>query len=167
MYITNTTDNVRKLIEELEQKLMPYLTKYDLSEMSKEHFRRMVEITREPLVLLSDITDAVEYFFGGSKVYVQPEVQEKYIDTEFAQAVLNDFVNKSKDWEFTEEFLHEKMEEFRAYWKEQGHKAKETMWVIRGAVTGRTFGADMNAIMVILGKENTLARINASIKSKV
>ena len=159
---------IRKLpIEELEQKLLPYLSKYDLTELSKEHFRRMIEITREPLVLLSDITDAVEYFFGKDKVFIQPEVKEKYIDTEFAQEVLNDFVNKSKDWEFTEEFLHEKMEEFRGYWKEKGHKAKETMWVIRGAVTGRTFGADMNAIMVILGKENTLARVNAAIKSKV
>ena len=152
---------IRKLpIEELEAKLKPYLTQYNLEELSQDKFRRMVEITKDALVLLSDITNSVSYFFGGGKVEIQPEIREKYIDSEFAKAVLKDFAERAKDFEFTEESLHEEMEKFRADWKEKGYKAKETMWVIRAAITGRTCGADMNATMAILGKENVLSRVS-------
>ena len=39
------------------------------------------------------------------------------------------------------------------------------MWAIRGAVTGRTRGADMTATLDILGKENCLARAKKAIKA--
>lgn len=42
----------------------------------------MVEITREPLTLLSDITDAVPYFFGKD-VHIDPETQEKLLIQKF------------------------------------------------------------------------------------
>ena len=38
------------------------------------------------------------------------------------------------------------------------------MWAIRAAVTGRTCGADMTAILAILGKDKTLYRIKKAIK---
>lgn len=59
--------------EELREKLKKYLTKYNLSELTEEQYNRMVDITYEPLTLLSDITDAVSYFFGGGNV----EIDEK------------------------------------------------------------------------------------------
>ena len=53
-------------IEDLKERLKPYLTQYNLSELTDAQYTRMVEVTREPLTLLSDITDAVPYFFGES-----------------------------------------------------------------------------------------------------
>ena len=41
------------------------------------------------------------------------------------------------------------------------------MWAIRGAITGRTRGADMTAVLEIIGKENCLARAQKSIKAMV
>ena len=41
------------------------------------------------------------------------------------------------------------------------------MWAIRAAVTGRTRGADMTAILAILGKDKILKRVNAAIKQTV
>lgn len=151
-------------MEELKKHLMPYLEKYDLSQLTDEQFTRMIEITREPLTLLSDITDAVTYFFGDS-AEIEPEVQTEVLDTETAQEVLKEYMARSKDWEYTEEFLHEKLEEFRAYFKEKGIKPKVTMWAVRAAVTGRTRGADMTAILAILGKEKSENRIKAAIKA--
>lgn len=150
-------------MEELKQRLMPYLEKYDLSQLTDEQFTRMLEVTREPLVLLSDITDAVSYFFGDS-VEVEPQVQTDVLDTEISQEVLKTYLEQSKDWEYTEENLHEKLEAFRGYFKEKGIKPKVTMWAIRAAVTGRTRGADMTAILAILGKEKVERRIKAAIK---
>lgn len=155
---------IKKLgINELKDKLLPFLTKYDLSELSEEKLLKMVEITREPLVILSDITDAVVYFFGND-VSIEPNVQTEVLDTETSQTVLKEFVNVAPNWDFEEEKLHEKLEEFRGFFKEKGIKPKETMWAIRAAVTGRVKGADICAVLSILGKDKVLNRIKKSVK---
>lgn len=152
-------------LEKLKEILKKYLTKYDLTELTEAQYTRMIEITREPLTLLSDITDAVPYFFGGKNVEIEPEVQTGTIDTELSQEVLKAFVEQAENWDWTEENLHEKLEQFRGYFKEQkGYKPKFTMWSIRAAITGRTCGADMTAILAILGKENSIARAKKAIK---
>jgi len=153
-------------IEELKEKLLPYLEKYDLSELTDAQLTRMIEVTREPLVLLSDITDAVEYFFGTG-VEVEQSVQDEVLSTSESQEVLNEYLAQSADWEYTEENLHEKLDGFRAFFKEKGIKPKVTMWAIRAAVTGRTRGADMTAILAILGKEKVENRIKSAIKQTV
>lgn len=155
---------IKKLdINDLKERLKPFLTKYDLSTMTDEQYTNMVEITRDPLTILSDITDAVSYFFGED-VEIDPEVQTTVLDTEVSQDVLKTFAEQAKDWEWTEENLHEKLEEFRGFYKEKGVKAKVTMWAIRAAVTGRTRGADMVGTLVILGKDKTLHRVTKAIK---
>ncbi len=155
---------IKKLdINDLKERLKPFLTKYDLSTMTDEQYTHMVEITRDPLTILSDITDAVSYFFGED-VEIDPEVQTTVLDTEVSQDVLKAFAEQAKDWEWTEENLHEKLEEFRGFYKEKGIKAKVTMWAIRAAVTGRTRGADMVGTLVILGKDKTLHRVTKAIK---
>ena len=152
-------------LEKLKEMLKKYLTKHDLTELTDAQYTRMIEITREPLTLLSDITDAVPYFFGGKNVEIEPEVQTGTIDTELSQEVLKAFVEQAEHWDWTEENLHEKLEQFRGYFKEQkGYKPKFTMWAIRAAITGRTCGADMTAILAILGKENSIARAKKAIK---
>lgn len=155
---------IKKLeVNELKEQLKPFLTQYDLSELTDEQYIRMVEITREPLVILSDITDDVPYFFGNN-VNIEPEVQAEVLDTETSQAVLKEFQQAAQGWDFSEESLHEKLEEFRGIFKEKGIKPKETMWAIRAAVTGRVKGADICAVLAILGKEKVLNRITNSIK---
>lgn len=151
--------------EELRTKLKKYLTKYDLSELTEEQFNRMIDITYEPLTLLSDITDAVAYFFGGDKVEIDEKAQAE-LDSELSQDVLKTFVSEAENWEWTEENLHDKLADFRAKFKEEkGYKPKFTMWAIRAAVTGRLCGADMVATLAIIGKENSLKRVKAAIKT--
>ena len=151
-------------IETLKEMLKKYLAQYDLTELTDAQYTKMVEITREPLTLLSDITEAVPYFFGGANVEVDSEVQATVLDLPESQDVLKAFVAQAQDWEWTEENLHEKLEAFRGEFKEKGIKPKATMWAIRGAVTGRTRGADMTAILEILGKDNVIARVKKSVK---
>ena len=97
-------------------------------------------------------------------VHVRDEKGLETVGTEVSQNVLKDFVEKAQDWEWTEENLHEKLEVFRGYWKEQGIKPKVTMWAVRAAVTGRTCGADMVGILEVIGKEKTLNRAKKAIK---
>ena len=149
----------------LKEMLKKYLSNYNLNELTETQYTKMVEITREPLILLSDITNAVPYFFNGKNVEIEPEVQTEVIDLPESQEVLKTFVKQATDWEWTEHNLHEMLDRFRAEFKEKGIKPKATMWAIRAATTGRTRGADMTATLEIIGKENCIARIKKSIKA--
>lgn len=153
---------IKKLdLKVLAEKLKPYLTKYDLNELTEEQYLKMVEITREPLTLLSDITNDAAYFFGEYPE-IEEDVQTNVLDTEVSQTVLKEVLNRIDGWDFNN--LHEILEDFRTYFKEQGIKAKLTMWAIRAAVTGRTRGADMCGIMEILGKDKVKKRIQKVVK---
>ena len=148
----------------LTELVKPYLSCYDLSEYTEEQLQRIVAITREPITILSELTNDTKYFFGKD-VEVEADVKEKVLDGEAAKKVLPYILENELDkWAFDdEEKLHDQLGELRNYFKEQGIKPKETMWAIRAAVTGRTHGADMVAVLVLLGKDKIASRIKAAL----
>ena len=151
-------------LPELTRRIMPYLSKYDTSIYDEKTLEKIVELTREPLTVLSEITDAVTYFFGDD-VQFDEGVYEQHIKSELGQKVLTKALEDFDSWDFNdEEKLHEQLADFRAYFKEkEGYKPKETMWAIRAAVTGRTRGADMVGILLILGKDKVKARLQKAL----
>ena len=152
-------------LAKLTQLVKPYLSCYDLSEYNEKQLERIVEVTREPITVLSELTNDTKYFFGKD-VEIEPEVQEKVLNGEVAKKVLPYVIeNELEKWDFEdEEKLHEQLADLRTYFKEQhGIKPKETMWAIRAAVTGRTHGADMVATLVLLGKDRVVYRIKKAV----
>ncbi len=153
-------------LTKLTQLVKPYLSCYDLSEYTEKQLERIVEVTREPITILSELTNDTKYFFGKD-VEIEPDVQEKILDGEVAKKVIPYVIENELDkWDFEdEEKLHEQLADLRTYFKEQhGIKPKETMWAIRAAVTGRTHGADMVATLILLGKDRVVHRIKAAVK---
>ncbi|MCD7879630.1 MAG: glutamate--tRNA ligase [Candidatus Gastranaerophilales bacterium] len=151
-------------IKELTEKAKPFLTKYNLNELTEEQLEKVIAATREPITILSDLTYDTAYFFGKDIEY-EDGVKEKNIDTEQAQNILKYFYEQLDSYDFNnEEKLHEQLAEFRTYFKEQfSIKPKETMWTVRAALTGRTHGADMGVILDVLGKEKVKYRIENAI----
>ena len=151
-------------LAKLTELVKPYLSCYDLSEYTEEQLQRIIEVTREPITILSELTNDTKYFFGKD-VEIEPEVQEKVLDGEVAKKVLPYIIENELDkWAFDdEEKIHDQLADLRTYFKEQGIKPKETMWAIRAAVTGRTHGADMVATLVLLGKDKVAHRIKAAV----
>lgn len=150
-------------ISKLTDMIIPFLSDYDLSELSREKLEKMVEITREPLTLLKDIKNDVPYFFGES---VPLDEVKELLTTKLSINVLNEFEKLIVNWNFdNEEELHNNLADFRNGFKEKcGYKPKETMWAVRAAVTGRTRGADMAGILTILGKEKVQKRVKDALK---
>ena len=129
-------------LTKLTQLVKPYLSCYDLSEYSEKQLERIVEVTREPITILSELTIDSIYFFCKD-FDIEPVVQVKILDVEVAKKVIPYVIENELDkWDFEdEEKLHEQLADLRTYFKEQhGIKPKETMWAIRAAVTGRTHG---------------------------
>ena len=150
-------------IKELTQKIKPFLADYDISELTEEKLEKMVEVTREPLTILSDITKDVPFFFGDDVVF-EENVKEEVVETETSQKVLNKVLVDAQAWDFDDlEDIHNKLADLRTFFKEQGVKPKETMWAIRAAITGRTHGADISAVINIIGKDKFLSRVKKAI----
>ena len=151
-------------IKKLTQMAKPYLSKYDLNEITEAQLEKVIEATREPITILSDLTNDVAYFFGKDVEY-EEGVKEKNISTEQAQNILKYFNSQLDGYDFNnEEKLHEQLADFRTYFKENyGIKPKETMWTVRAALTGRTHGADMGVILEVLGKNKVKYRIEKAI----
>ncbi|MCD8024033.1 MAG: glutamate--tRNA ligase [Candidatus Gastranaerophilales bacterium] len=150
-------------ISKLTDLIIPFLSGYDLSELSREKLEKMVEITREPLTTLKDIQNDVSYFFGFD---VPLDEVKELLSSELSKKALDAFLLLAEKWNFeNEEILHNDLADLRAGFKEKyGYKPKETMWAIRAAITGRTRGADMVGILMILGKEKTLYRTKKAIE---
>ena len=151
-------------IKELTAKAKPFLSKYDLSELTEEQLEKVIAATREPITILSDLENDVAYFFGKDIVYDEG-VKEENIDTPQAQNILKYFLSQLDGYDFdNEEKLHEQLADFRTYFKEQfGIKPKVTMWTVRAALTGRTRGADMGVILEVLGKDKVKYRTQQAI----
>lgn len=153
-------------ISKLTDMIIPFLSDYDLSELSREKLEKMVEITREPLTTLKDIQKDVPYFFGED---VPLDEVKELLTTELSKNVLNKFMELAQKWDFNnEQELHDDLQKLRDDFKANfGYKPKETMWAIRVAVTGRTRGADMVGILTILGKDKVLRRIKNAMNLQV
>ncbi len=153
-------------ISKLTDMIIPFLSDYDLSELSREKLEKMVEITREPLTILKDIQKDVPYFFGED---VPLDEVKELLTTELSKNVLNKFMELAQKWDFNnEQELHDDLQKLRDDFKANfAYKPKETMWAIRAAVTGRTRGADMVGILTILGKDKVLRRIKNAMNLQV
>jgi len=147
-------------LSKLTDLALPFLNMYDTSKYSRSQLERIIEVTREPITLLKDLEHDTKYFFERPD-YSEDGIKE-LLDGEIAKNVLPYFKTEVESYDFNnEEEMHEKLADLRTYFKEQfGYKPKETMWAIRAALTGRTRGADMLAIIVLLGKQEVLERIN-------
>ena len=145
-------------IPKLTDMIIPFLSKYDITKYSREKLEKIVQITREPLTVLSEIEHDASYFFEDNLSY--DEVRE-VLDKDLSKEVIRYVIDNADSWNFDdEEDILNKLAYLRTYFKEnKGYKPKETMWAVRAAITGRTRGADMAETIWILGKDKVVQRL--------
>ena len=147
---------------ELTKRALKYMEKYDLSEYSQDKIEEIVASVKEPITVLSEITDAVEYYFGQD-VQCNIEAQD-ILNGEGAKEVLEKSIDLVNSFDFLDhDGLVEKLMAFRKSF--ENIKPKTVMWIIRAALTGRLRGAELSAIITILGKEKVLYRINKALQN--
>ncbi len=145
-------------ISALTDLALPFLNMYDTNKYTRKQLEHIIEITREPITLLKDLVFDTQYFFETPNY---DEVKE-LLNSELSKDVLEKFRQDIENYNLDDyEDIHNKLADFRTYFKEQkGYKPKETMWAVRAALTGRTKGADMAAIIQLLPKEEIINRLN-------
>jgi glutamyl-tRNA synthetase len=149
-------------LDELLVLAKPYLTNFDLDQYPQEKLLMILDAVREPITVLSELPEAVIYFFGQNVILDAKLVGEVLTGEEPAQ-VLEAFKSQflaNADFS-APEILGEQV---KAFTKSLAPiKTKTIMWTVRAAITGRTSGADLSKTLYILGKDVVTHRVNTAL----
>jgi len=141
-----------KKYEEIEKSVRMALTK-------------SISLEQEKIKLLKDIPYLISYMLKEdleNKDY-EEEAKEKVLKVSGVKQILSDCRDRLVK---LEDFSEEKIEkEVRSYVKESGKKTGEVFHPIRVAVSGRTRGPGLFALLSFLDKERVLKRIEYTIKN--
>lgn len=149
-------------VSDITERCKKYLDKYELSMYSEAQLETIITAVREPLIKLSEVTDAVSYFFEDNLEL--NEEMKAILATVEAKTVLAEFSKFSEtlNYENLEE-IHDKLAEFRK--SIAGLKPKQIMMPLRAGLTGRIKGADMGVVVSVLGKNRIQKRIAEILES--
>jgi len=149
---------IKKLdADELFNRLKSFIPKDWQKE--KDKLVSIVEIAKERMFTLCDFVPASEYFFKTPPVdkqliLDQSARSEKETKRWFSTSI--SIIENTK--EFTSENLHQ---QFTIVQKDSGFTPREAFMSLRVAISGRTVTPPLFDCFVILGKEETLKRLNS------
>lgn len=143
--------------EELLHHSRPFLTAFDLDSYSDDWLKDALNLVSEKVNLLTDLPDQLDFLLLSTLDYKEEGVKKAF-QMPSASDVLTHLkaqVEASPDWQ-----LEQMSSIFETLKNELDYKMKQIMWPIRAALSGRTFGPDLQKSMVLLGKERVLSRID-------
>jgi len=150
--------------ENLAEKVKNFVPEKWLSEENKEVFIKAVNAEKDRMKKLTDFKDLAEFFFElpdyEIKLLAWPRTIE--IDKEKTLAnlkLLFEEINKIFKADFNQMSLEKIIMPLTAVWGRG-----ELLWPLRAALSGRESSAGPFEIMDVLGKEETLRRINIAIE---
>jgi glutamyl-tRNA synthetase len=153
--------------EDLAQRCLPFLQKAGLasspaSARERQVLEQVIPLLRERLHLLRDVVDQAAYFFTREVDYPDPTLLlGKNMDaptTRFALGEARCRLAALPEWEA--QALEPPL---RALAEEHGWKAGQLFMPIRVAVTGRTVSPGLFETLHVLGREQSLERIDGAI----
>ncbi len=114
----------------------------------------VVALYRERASTLNELADAVEYFY--QRIYPAAEVLEKHLTPEI-RSVLQALAAQLGDSAWTTEALHHLIEQAVI---SNGLKFPKVAMPLRVMLTGGAQSPSIDAVMALLGKDETLKRLN-------
>lgn len=151
--------------EDRTKKCIPFLIEAGLitkeeSSTRFDYIKKIVEITGARLKLLSDITFYTDFFFK-EKVEFSEDAINKTIKKFDLIPIYNRIIQELKQSEWKRESLINALENIS---REVDIKRKDFFQSIRVALTGKLISPDLIDIMLVIGKEKTLKRIEECIQ---
>lgn len=128
--------------------------------LSDDKLLRIVSLMKERATFVADIYNDGKFFFEAPSSYDEKALKKAWNDT--TSAILKGFSEKLETSSFEPEILKEAIHHFA---EEQSLGMGKVMMPLRLALVGELKGPDVPDIMNIIGKEETLARIEKAINS--
>jgi glutamyl-tRNA synthetase len=149
-----------------EERLVGAMTSYEeVEDAVKLSLTKAISLEQEKIKLLKDIPYLIRYMLKenlSSEDY-EKEAIEKVLKVRGTGEILSDCRHRLAR---LEDFSEEKIETLiRDYANKSGRKTSEVFHPLRVAVSGRTRGPGLFALLSFLGKERVLKRIDYTIKN--
>ncbi|WP_342646618.1 glutamate--tRNA ligase [Mucilaginibacter sp. CSA2-8R] len=128
---------------------------------SDEYLAKAIELVKDRLVLINDIYEHAWYFFKQPEEYDLNAVKPKWNETK--TELFKTFI---KQIEETENWSAADLENnFKALIAEKGLKAGDAMLPLRVMLVGGKFGPHVFDIVALLGKQETIARVEKALQA--
>ena len=155
-------DYVRAMsLDEFIAGCAPYLTNapWPAERFNAETFKKLAVLVQTRVVTLSEVPAMVDFMFLADPI-IDEDAWAKTMASEFAGNVLRDYATALSACEWNHDALKSALES----WTEANElKLGKTQAPIRIAITGRTVGPPLFESIEVLGREETLRRLQSAI----
>jgi glutamyl-tRNA synthetase len=155
-------DYVRAMsLEEFIEGCAPYLKNapWPTERFSAETFAKLAVLVQTRVVTLSEVPAMVDFIFLADPV-IDEDAWTKTMSSDFAVNVLRDYADVVTSCEWNHDALKAALES----WTEANElKLGKTQAPIRVAITGRTIGPPLFESIEVLGRDETLRRLQSAI----
>ena len=127
-----------------------------LVEPDLDRFEAMVDLAREGLARLSDLPDAISFFFDGD-LKMEDEARE-WLSRDVAKQLLASLVKRlgESDGDLDAGIFKAAL---KAAGRDVGIKGKDLFMPVRSALTGRTHGPALGEVAAVLGRGRVVGRL--------
>ena len=137
-------------LDDLMQRLQPWLANSRYSGADPEFLRRAIQIIQPRLVTLSKVLDKLAIFFEDKPQLEQPELID-YLYQPTAQTVLSTFQTALIETDTWDESNFKQL--VKGIQKSTGIKGKDLWTPLRYAITLEEHGPDLSMMAALFGKE--------------
>lgn len=133
------------------ERIVQYLLKDKPEDVSEEKFTSIVKLSRDRIKKLSDFAAFTQFFYAKPKIdktFSTPKAKEHLVAAMASLETVNDFTDEAVTAELMKAI------------ETHGFKTGEFFMDLRIAIAGNKISPPINESMVILGKEESLARID-------
>jgi nondiscriminating glutamyl-tRNA synthetase len=154
----------KKDIKELTDLALPFLekvgfVKQDMQEQEYEYIKKIVETVKGNVNCLSEIPVEAEMFFLEELNYEEPEIKDAL---KTGAVVLTEFkVLLEKQDELTKEVIFDILKQVQEKCNVKGPGLYKP---VRSAISARIHGPELYNIIILLGKEKTIKRIETALE---
>lgn len=149
--------------DKLVESAKDYIKDFDISDSAK--LVRAINVVKSYIHKLSDIPEYLSPFYAQYPSDKSPELneeQKKTLESDNSQTVLKTLLEKLTKFETTTGNNFKPL--LSEVQKETGIKGKELFHPVRLALTGEEKGPELGLIAYVLGKEESLIRLNKFVK---
>ena len=151
---------INQSAEQVAEQFMPILKEKGI-EVSREKATVICGFVKERAHFISELWAQSSFFFVAPEQYDEQVIKKKWKEeTPALLKASTDFIQSANTFEAQP--LHDA---FMAFLTEQGVGPGQIMNIIRLALVGSSSGPDLFAIMNILGKEETVKRLNKALET--
>ncbi|TXI27393.1 MAG: glutamate--tRNA ligase [Nitrosomonas oligotropha] len=144
---------------DLVELVMPFLEKDECLVAGGPNLQSIVDLLKERVNTIEELADAAVYFYRP----LEPtdELRTQHLNAE-TKHLLTDLLEKFSHIEWTRESIHH---EIKTAAKHHDVKLPKIAMPLRVMVTGEVHTPSIDAVLELLGREETLARMNTQLNS--